>query len=203
MVSKKGYASFEVTCPHKHSGKRKFNMAQQNEWMPAVIKHLYMCPRCGANLTDLRQKTEGDRTLILLNCPTHSKIKKAVSTSFWYAMDALRKQLSARPAYPPAYPGPYPPQQYPPGYQQQPYGQSQPQPSPYAQPPATNHPPDTVSPPQMEVTPPTPPPAEPSGVGEITLPTGNNIDAGDFCPACGEEITSGAKFCTNCGTELE
>ncbi|NVM52993.1 MAG: zinc-ribbon domain-containing protein [Candidatus Helarchaeota archaeon] len=209
MVSKKGFALFEVQCSNKHAGKRKFNMQQQNEWMPSVIKHLYECPKCGFNLTDIRQRTEGDKTLLLLNCPTHGKIKKVVSTSFWYSMDALRKQLSARPAYPPAYPGPYPPQQYPPGqypptYPQQPSGPySTQKPNTFTQPPASASP-ETITPPQIGGVPQTPTPGSPSSPIDTQIsPTGSNIDAGDFCPACGEEITPGAKFCTNCGTEID
>ncbi len=213
LVSKKGFAIFEVRCQKKHDGKRKFNMAQQTEWMPSVIKHLYICPRCNSNLTDIRQKTEGDKTVLLLNCPTHGKMKKVVSTSFWYAMDALRKQLSARPAYPAAYPGPYqtqyPPGSYPPPYTQPGYQQP---PSPYAAPPPTGTtppppPPETISPPQFEVNPPIQTtnkpvsPTSPSSAGSPSLE--NDLGAGDICPACGEPISPGAKFCTNCGTELE
>jgi len=204
LVSKKGFALFEVRCSKNHTGKRKLNMSQQNEWMPTVIKHLYQCPRCSSNLTDIRQKTEKDKTMLLLNCPTHSKIKKVVSTSFWYAMDALRKQLSARLAYSASYAVPYAPQQYPPGQYppqgqtyQQPPSAPPPQPNTFA-PPSASSPPETISPPQHEITPPSAPPAS-SGLPDTT---GSNIDAKDFCPACGEEITSGAQFCTNCGTEL-
>lgn len=219
LVSKKGFALLEVRCQKKHSGKRKFNMAQQNEWMPTVIRHLYMCPKCGSNLTDIKQKTEGDKTILLLNCPTHGKIKKVISTSFWYAMDALRKQLAARPAYPSAYPGqfaqPYPPSTYPPPYTQPTYPAQQP-PAPAFTPPPGNPPtpgqypspnspqPETISPPQLEVSPPSPTPTSPPSSNSIELPpSGDTIDAGNICPACGEPISPGAKFCTNCGTELE
>ncbi len=215
LVSKKGFALFEVRCESKHAGKRKFNMSQQNEWMPTVIKHLYQCPKCSSNLTDIRQKTEKDKTTLMLNCPTHSKIKKVVSTSFWYAMDALRKQLFAKPAYPAGFPGPYgqqqpPPGQYPPTYPQQQFPQPGSQPPAYQQPPGSfpspspSAPPETISPPKMDAAPSTPSLATSSSPSSTDFsPTGGNIDAGDFCPACGEEITSGAKFCTNCGTELE
>ncbi len=224
IVSKKGYAILEVRCQKKHSGKRKFNMAQQNEWMPSVIKHLYMCPRCMSNLTDIKQKVEGDRTLLLLNCPTHGKVKKAISTSFWYAMDALRKQLSARPAYPAGYPGAYgqpgyqPTGNYPP-YQQPGYPSQTPG-TPLAQPPgaqpnqsgayppaspsSTSPPPNTVSPPALEVSSPSEPPSSSPQPSTIELPSSaESLGAGDICPACGEAISPGAKFCTNCGTELE
>ncbi|MHA1264149.1 MAG: zinc ribbon domain-containing protein [Candidatus Helarchaeota archaeon] len=212
LVSKKGFALFEVRCPNKHTGKRKFNMQQQNEWMPTVIKHLYECPRCGSNLTDIRQKTDKDKTLLILNCPTHGKIKKIVSTSFWYAMDALRKQLFAKPAYPASYPGPYAPQQYPPGQYPPTYQQSPPG-APPQQPPVYNPAsPETFAPPPTTPTisnPSSPeersipnPPASSSTPMDIS-PTGGDLNVGDFCPVCGEEITPGAKFCTNCGTELE
>lgn len=180
-VSPKGFVFFNVMCPKKHSGQRKFNMAQQNEWMPIVIKHLYMCPRCSSNLTDVKQKTEGDKTVLLLNCPTHGKVKKIISTSFWYAMDALRKQLSARPAYPSAYPPNYPaqyPPTYPaPGYQQPPPANpySAPPSGGYSPPPAgpPQRPPETISPPQFEVAPPTPPKSSSSPARE------NQVSLGD------------------------
>ncbi|MFX1293470.1 MAG: zinc ribbon domain-containing protein [Promethearchaeota archaeon] len=217
IVSKKGFAIFEVQCPKKHSGKRRFNMAQQTEWMPAVIKHLYLCPKCGSTLSDVRQKTAGDKTGLILNCPTHGKIKKAISTSFWYAMDALRKQLSARPAYPSSYPQQYPASNIPPSYQQTGYQQLTPNnpygahsastkhPLPAGQyPPPPIAPPETVSPPNLEVVPPTRPSAPSNTSNTIEIPHyGDNINAGDICPACGEPISQGAKFCTNCGTELE
>ncbi|TFG05859.1 MAG: zinc-ribbon domain-containing protein [Promethearchaeota archaeon] len=203
VVSKKGFALFEVQCSNKHAGKRKLNMSQQNEWMPSVIKHLYECPKCEANLTDLRQKTEKDMTLLLLNCPTHGKIKKSISTSFWYAMDALRKQLFQKPAYPSNYPAPYPPQTYPPGQYPPPQGyppQGAPAPTypPPSQPETFAPPPSTAQQPELP-----PQPTASSPTAAPLSPTGSDINAGDFCPACGEEITSGAKFCTNCGTELE
>ncbi|MHA1129339.1 MAG: zinc-ribbon domain-containing protein [Candidatus Helarchaeota archaeon] len=219
LVSKKGFAIFEVRCQKKHTGKRKLNMAQQNEWMPTVIKHLYLCPRCNSNLTDIKQKTEGDRTILVLNCPTHGKIKKVISTSFWYAMDALRKQISARPAYPAGYPGPYG-QQYPPGAYPSPYPQpgyppQQTPGTPFAPPPGTipntppgtyppaSPPPETISPPALEVTPPSNAPPSSAQSNRIELPSsGDSLGAGDICPACGEPISPGAKFCTNCGTEL-
>ncbi|HUX99703.1 MAG TPA: zinc ribbon domain-containing protein [Candidatus Deferrimicrobium sp.] len=206
LVSKKGYALLEVACQNKHSGKRKFEMQQQNEWMPTTIKHLYICPRCSADLTDLRQKTDGDLTVLLLNCPTHGKIKKVISTSFFYAMDALRKQLTARPAYPAGYPAAYPPAApYPSTYPPQPYPAQAPpptgfpQPPPGQYPPTSSPPPATVSPPQFEVAPPIPPSTPPASVASPERTTGGP----DLCPVCGEEITPGAMFCTSCGSELK
>jgi len=201
IVSKKGTALFEVLCLKKHEGKRRFDMQRQNEWMATVIKHLYSCHRCGANLIDVRQKTEGEFTILLLSCPTHGKLKKIVSTSFWYAMDALRKQLAAKPAYPAGYPPTYP-AQYPP----MPFPTSVPPPSAYstspnaypspaptgAYPPSSPPPAETVSSPKTEV----PSPSTSKAVSD-------DITTQKMCPACGDEITPGARFCTNCGSEIE
>lgn len=213
LVSKKGFALLDVVCSKKHEGKRKLDMQHQNEWMPIVIKHLYSCPRCGANLTDLKQKSEGDVTVLLLNCATHSKIRKIISTSFWYAMDALRKQLAAKPAYPPGYPASYPPAYppapYPTTYQTTaitsppPPSAYPPPPSAYSAPPPsgayppTAPPPETISPPKIEGSQLASPPPSSGQKGETSLANQK------MCPACGEEITPGAKFCTSCGTEIE
>ena len=215
LVSKKGFALLDVVCSKKHEGKRKFDMQHQNEWMPIVIKHLYSCPRCGSNLTDLKQKSEGEATVLLLNCATHSKIRKIVSTSFWYAMDALRKQLAAKPAYPPGYvpyPAQYPPATYPTTYQT-PNPASPPPPSAYPPPPnaysappspgaypPTARPLETISSPKIEGSHPAPPPSNVSSA-QKAAPT--NLATQKMCPACGEEITPGAKFCTSCGSEIE
>ena len=210
LVSKKGAALFEVICPKKHEGKRRFDMQRQNEWMATVIKHLYSCPRCSANLTDVKQKVEGELTVLLLNCPTHGKLKKMVSTSFWYAMDALRKQLAAKPAYPsgypPTYPAQYPPGPYPTTYQAT-ASPSPPPPSAYPQqsnayssppPPAASPPPETISPPTKEVSFPSS-----SNASNASKAAADESNGPKMCPACGEEITPGARFCTNCGSEIE
>lgn len=211
LVSKKGAALFEVICQKRHEGKRRFDMQRQNEWMPTVIKHLYICPRCAATLTDVKQKSEGDLTTLLLNCPTHGKLKKIVSTSFWYAMDSLRKQLAARPAYPPGYPptypAQYPPVPYPTTYQTTANPASPPPPSAYPPPPGTysapppvSPPPETISPPSLEASQPSSTPSRKSNAPKAAP---DDSATPKMCPACGEEITPGARFCTNCGSEIE
>ncbi len=59
-------------------------MSTRGEWEATVVERLYKCPRCGLDLVNLDRITVDKKTLLVLSCPTHGKIQKAISTSFWH-----------------------------------------------------------------------------------------------------------------------
>ncbi len=96
VIGKKGQALFELACPNKHTDKQFLNAFLIDEWVPNVTKQLYICPKCGLKLTDISRETDDKKTTLILNCPTHFKIKKVVSNEFWYKMVSYKKHIADR-----------------------------------------------------------------------------------------------------------
>lgn len=94
VIGKKGRAMFDLVCPKKHTDKQYLNAYLMNDWVPSVARQLYLCPKCGLKLTDISRATDDKKTTLMLNCPTHFKIKKVVSNDFWFKMVSYKKHIA-------------------------------------------------------------------------------------------------------------
>ena len=89
---KKAPVQIELVCRNQHIIKHSLDLNLINDWLFPVVKQLYLCPKCGAVLTDISQKSDPRKTELVMNCPNHSSITKLVSNAFWYIVKKYREQ---------------------------------------------------------------------------------------------------------------
>ncbi len=90
----KGVVKLSFICPKGHRGKRTLYMNKQHEWMSSMIKALYRCLKCGAHVSKVKQRITGGKAILVFKCPKHGRMRKAISDSLWYAIEAASSKIA-------------------------------------------------------------------------------------------------------------
>ena len=94
ILKSKGYVVVETICPKGHRGKQKLDMGKQTKWMPDVIKALNKCLKCEEHLALVRKRISGGKAVLIFNCSKHKRMRKALTDSVFYAIDAAQTQMT-------------------------------------------------------------------------------------------------------------